>query len=140
MPFPTCDAQDRTIERELNDGEHDRTRGHYAQDVRHYHEGKENYKEPAVPMADPTWCRGYDEKEQSEWKTYQNRQPERASFWITRRQEQLRPPKPFPIAARPGIATHVIAAFFPKARLILGEEAHAFDPLGGFPGVKLRNN
>jgi hypothetical protein len=42
----------------------------------------------------------------------------------------LLPTESFAIACRPGIATHVIAAFFPVARLIVFEEAHAFDPLG----------
>lgn len=52
----------------------------------------------------------------------------------------LRPPESLPIAARPGIAAHVIAAFLPKSGLILGEKADAPDPLRRFPGVKLRDD
>src|SRR6266404_1384663 len=53
---------------------------------------------------------------------------------------QLRPAEPFTIARSPRIAAHVVTALFPEARLIFGEEAHAFDPLRGFPGVQLRND
>src|SRR5258706_4878680 len=52
----------------------------------------------------------------------------------------LRPTESLAIAAGPGVATHVIAALFPKTCLIFREEAHAFDPLRGFPGVQLRND
>src|SRR5687768_18287575 len=50
------------------------------------------------------------------------------------------PPEPLAVASRPGIAAHVIATFFPKAGLIFGEEADAFHPLRGLPGVELRND
>ena len=39
-----------------------------------------------------------------------------------------RPSESFPIFARPRIAAHVIAAFFPESRLIFRQEANAFDP------------
>src|SRR5947209_572152 len=34
----------------------------------------------------------------------------------------------------------MVAALFPEASLVLFEEAHALDPLGGFPGVELRDD
>src|SRR5438093_11518490 len=52
----------------------------------------------------------------------------------------LRPAKPLAIAARPRITAHVIAAFFPVARLVVFEKAHALDPLCRFPGIKLGND
>src|SRR5438132_10907644 len=51
-----------------------------------------------------------------------------------------RPTKSFPIAVRPRIAAHVIAAFFPETCFVFGEKAHALDPLRGFPCVELRND
>lgn len=42
----------------------------------------------------------------------------------------LAPSKPLAITGGPGVAAHVIAAFFPVSRLIMLQEAHTFDPLG----------
>src|ERR1044071_1467261 len=50
------------------------------------------------------------------------------------------PAEALAITRTPRDAAHVIAALFPKAGLIVLEEAHAFDPLGRLPGVELRND
>src|SRR6266516_733863 len=60
--------------------------------------------------------------------------------WLLVHYSASRPAKPFPVAAAPRIAAHVIAALFPVSLLILLEEAHAFDPLRGLPGIKLRHD
>src|SRR5438132_64731 len=51
-----------------------------------------------------------------------------------------RPMTSFPIAVRPRIAAHVIAAFFPETCFVFAETAHALDPLRGSPCVELRND
>src|SRR5919107_1590754 len=50
------------------------------------------------------------------------------------------PAEALAVAARPGVAAHVVAAFFPEARLVFGEEAHALDPLRGLPSVEPRDD
>src|SRR5207244_3174634 len=50
------------------------------------------------------------------------------------------PAEPFAVTTCPGIAPHVIAASFPVASFVLGEEAHAFDPFCRFPSVELRHD
>src|SRR5688572_31245175 len=51
-----------------------------------------------------------------------------------------RPTESFAITRAPRHTAHVIATFFPVARLIAFEEANAFDPLGRLPRVKLRDD
>src|SRR5215213_5230234 len=46
------------------------------------------------------------------------------------------PAEALAVAARPGVAAHVVAALLPEARLVFGEEAHALDPLRGLPRVE----
>ena len=41
---------------------------------------------------------------------------------------------------QPRIATEVIAAFFPEARLVRGDQFDRLDPLGALPGVQLRRH
>src|SRR5712692_10280187 len=53
---------------------------------------------------------------------------------------QSRPSESLTVAARPGIAAHVVSAFFPETGLVFGKKAHALNPLCGFPRVELRND
>jgi hypothetical protein len=51
----------------------------------------------------------------------------------------LLPSESLAVLSVPGIAAQVIAALFPETRLVRLKEVNAPDPLGGFPGVELRD-
>src|SRR5687768_9350660 len=50
------------------------------------------------------------------------------------------PAEAFAVAPLPGVAAHVVAAFFPESGLVFGEEADGLDPLRRLPRVELRDD